>query len=50
MRGAGGQIAAALVLLAGIVALGVDRIPEVLGWCITVAGAALLLAEALRRR
>jgi ubiquinone biosynthesis protein len=48
--GRGGQVAAALVLLAGIVALGVNRIPEVLGWFITVAGASLLLADALRRR
>jgi len=48
--GRGGQIAAALVLLAGIVALGVNRIPEVLGWFITAAGASLLLADALRRR
>ena len=45
-----GQVAAALVLLAGIVALGVNRIPEVLGWFITAAGASLLLTDALRRR
>ena len=50
VTGRGGQIAAALVLLAGIVALGVNRIPEALGWFITAAGAALLLVDALRRR
>jgi len=28
----------------------VNRIPEVLGWFITAAGASLLLTDALRRR
>ena len=46
----GGQIAAAVVLLAGIVALAANRVPEALGWSIAAAGAAWLLAEALRRR
>jgi ubiquinone biosynthesis protein len=47
--GRGGQIAGAIVLLAGVVALGVQRVPETLGWLITAAGAAWLLAEAMRR-
>jgi ubiquinone biosynthesis protein len=46
----GGKIAASVVLLAGVVALAVERVPEWLGWTITAAGAAWLLAEALRRR
>ena len=46
----GGRIAASVVLLAGFVALAVERVPEWVGWTIVLAGASWLLAEALRRR
>jgi len=42
-------IAPALVLLAGIVALSAARIPAVLGWIISAAGAIWLLRNATRR-
>jgi ubiquinone biosynthesis protein len=48
MHAAGGQarqVAPALVLLAGVVALGVERIPAVLGWAIAIAGAAWLIVS-----
>jgi hypothetical protein len=45
----GRHIAPALVLLAGVVALGVDRIPVALGWVITIAGGAWLAAGLFRR-
>jgi hypothetical protein len=38
------------VLLSGVVALGVARIPEILGWIIVVAGAAWLAVSLLRGR
>jgi hypothetical protein len=44
------HIAPALVLLAGVLALGVARIPAVMGWAIVVAGAAWLLDSVLRGR
>ncbi len=46
----GNQIAAAVVLLAGVLALAVERVPAGLGWTITAGGAAWLLSEALRRK
>jgi hypothetical protein len=46
----GGKIAASVVLLAGVVALAVERVPEWVGWTIALAGASWLLAETLRRR
>ena len=46
----GGSIAAAIVLLAGVVALAVARVPGWLGWVITLCGATWLLGETLRRR
>jgi ubiquinone biosynthesis protein len=46
----GNQIAAAVVLLAGVLALAVERVPAGLGWAITAGGAAWLLSEALRRK
>jgi ubiquinone biosynthesis protein len=48
-RGPGRHIAPALVLLAGVVALGVERIPAALGWVIAIAGGAWLVAGVLRR-
>ena len=48
-RGPGRHIAPALVLLAGVVALGVERIPAALGWVIAIAGGAWLVAGLLRR-
>jgi ubiquinone biosynthesis protein len=53
MRAAGGparQVAPALVLLAGVVALGVERIPAVLGWGIAMTGAAWLIVSVARAR
>jgi ubiquinone biosynthesis protein len=49
-RGAGRHIAPALVLLTGVMALGVERIPAVLGWVIAVAGGTWLLDSVLRAR
>lgn len=46
----GGQaIAAALVLLSGTLALGVERIPAPFGWCMGALGAAWLVIAALSR-
>jgi ubiquinone biosynthesis protein len=42
------HIAPALVLLTGVVALGIARIPAVLGWVIVVAGATWLASSLLR--
>jgi hypothetical protein len=46
--GAARHIAPALVLLTGVVALGVARIPAVLGWVIVATGAAWLASSLLR--
>jgi ubiquinone biosynthesis protein len=46
----GGRIAASVVLLAGVVALAVERVPEWVGWTIALVGAVWLLSEALGRR
>ncbi|MBK9250428.1 MAG: ubiquinone biosynthesis regulatory protein kinase UbiB [Proteobacteria bacterium] len=48
--GGAAHIAPALVLLAGVVALGVERVPGVLGWTIAGAGATWLLGSMLSRR
>ena len=48
--GGAAHIAPALVLLAGVVALGVERVPGVLGWVIAGAGATWLLGSMLSRR
>jgi ubiquinone biosynthesis protein len=45
-----GAIAPALVLLTGVLALGVERVPSALGWVIAAAGASWLLVSAWRRR
>jgi ubiquinone biosynthesis protein len=47
-RGGAAHIAPALVLLAGVVALGVERIPALLGWVITLIGGAWLAFGTLR--
>jgi ubiquinone biosynthesis protein len=47
---AGGRIAAALVLLAGMVALDADPVPEWMGWTISVAGALSLLFSLWRHK
>ena len=46
--GAARHIAPALVLLTGVVALGIARIPAVLGWVIVVTGATWLASGLLR--
>ncbi len=46
----GNTTAAALLLLAGVIALGVERIPTALGWTLASLGAAWLLAAALTSR
>jgi len=46
--GAARHIAPALVLLTGVVALGVARIPAVMGWVIVVTGATWLASSLLR--
>jgi hypothetical protein len=46
--GGAAHIAPALVLLAGVVALGVERIPALLGWAIAVIGGAWLAFSILR--
>jgi ubiquinone biosynthesis protein len=43
-------IAPALVLLAGVMALGAERIPALLGWMVAGAGGAWLIASLVRRR
>ncbi|MFM1886161.1 MAG: hypothetical protein RL026_1318 [Pseudomonadota bacterium] len=42
-------IAAALVLVAGVMALGIERVPPAAGWILAFAGAAWLCLEVLRR-
>jgi ubiquinone biosynthesis protein len=42
--------AAALALLAGVVALGVERVPAALGWTLAAVGAVWLLAAAMNAR
>jgi ubiquinone biosynthesis protein len=44
------HVSPALVLLAGVVALGVERVPALLGWVIAVAGGAWLIAGLVRPR
>jgi ubiquinone biosynthesis protein len=46
-HGGGSHIAPALVLLAGVVALGVERIPAGLGWATAIAGCAWLLVNSV---
>ena len=41
-------IAAALVLLTGVLSLGLQRVPAAVGWTIAAVGAAWLLRSALR--
>jgi ubiquinone biosynthesis protein len=45
----GNTIAAALVLLAGVLSLGLERVPTVVGWTIAAIGALWLLSAAVRR-
>jgi ubiquinone biosynthesis protein len=48
--GTGNPVAAALVLLAGVVALSVDRIPAPLGWAVAAIGALWLIRAAITRQ
>jgi ubiquinone biosynthesis protein len=48
--GHGSPVAAAIVLLSGVIALNADRIPAALGWGLAAVGAVGLLAALLRRR